>query len=454
MKIDFTLNGLLVSVNVDPRESLLRVLREYLNLRGTKFGCGEGECGACTVLVNGKPITSCLVLVGQVHGANVVTIEGMEADSVGKHIVSAFIELGSIQCGFCTPGMIISARALLSQNPTPTVTEIKFALGGNLCRCTGYKKIIEAVLAAGEKVVAEKIRVKKCQDEYRVIRSAGYVRPESLGEAIDLLSNGSDWQIVSGCTDVGVRNLYHLKEKNILDLGGLSEIKGISEDENYVHIGGGTTFTEIWQSLLLRKWAKPLVQAAEQIGAVQIQNRGTLAGNLVNASPAADSVPPLFVVDASVVLRSNRGERLISINQFTSRPGETVIAPDEVLTEVLVPKKLSEGEEITFFAKYGPRHSQSISIVSVAFRGWLIKGRFQEVVVALGAVAPTAILALHTAEYLTEGKLTEDRVIEAGKLAAEASRPIDDIRATAAYRRHLVKGLIVRNLWQYTQMTN
>ena len=140
MKIEFSLNGSHHSVNIDPRENLLHLLREYIQLRGTKYGCGEGECGACTVLVDGQPVTSCLVLAGQVNGANIITIEGMEKDPIGQHIVSAFVGLGAVQCGFCIPGMIISARALLSQNPSPTINEIQFALGGNLCRCTGYKK--------------------------------------------------------------------------------------------------------------------------------------------------------------------------------------------------------------------------------------------------------------------------------------------------------------------------
>lgn len=449
MKIEFNLNGQLRSAEVDPRETLLEIIREYLDLRGTKYGCGEGECGACTVLVNGRPVTSCLVLAGQVHGADIITIEGMESDPIGQHIITAFINLGAVQCGFCIPGMIISSRALLSHNPAPSIKDIRFALGGNLCRCTGYKKIIEAVLSAGEIVSAEKIVEDGNGSGYKPLRTDDFVRPESLDEALAILAEGEGWQIISGLTDFGVKNEHQLKSKKILDLSSLAEINRIEEDEQFVRIGGGTTFSDLHESSLIKNWAKPLSQAAREVGAVQIQNKGTLAGNLVNASPAADAVPPLFVLDASLILRSVRGQRVVPIKEFATGPGKTVLTPDEILVEILIPKKRSDGVEITFFSKFGTRKAQTISIASVAMRGWLKNGMLNEVVIALGAAAPTVILATESAQCLMTGELTQDRIIEAGELAAQTCRPIDDIRGTAGYRRRLVHGLLVKNLVQH-----
>lgn len=451
MKIEFSLNGSQHSVNVDPRENLLHLLREYIQLRGTKYGCGEGECGACTVLLNGQAVTSCMVLAGQIHGAEIVTIEGMQNDPIGQHVISAFVTQGALQCGFCIPGMIISARALLNKNNSPTINDIQFGLGGNLCRCTGYKKIIEAVLLAGELVSAENIHLDTNGSGSEALRSTGFIHPESLEEALILLSAGDDWRVISGCTDYGVQNEYHLKDKKLLDLSGMEEINGIVEYENVVRIGGGTTFSDIRESPIIKEWAWPLNQSAREVGAVQIQNRGTLAGNLVNASPAADTVPPLFVLEASVILRSIRGERAIPINEFTTGPGKTVIAPDEILVEVLIPKKRLNEAEITFFSKLGLRNAQTISIASVSMRGWLENGHLTGVLIAMGAVAPTVILAEKSAQYLMSGKFTEKRILNAAKLASESCRPIDDLRASAGYRRRLVHGLLVKNLWNYIQ---
>jgi len=133
-----------------PMRTLAEVLREDLGLTGVKQGCGEGECGTCTVLLDGRPVNACLVLAVEARGREVTTIEGL-ADGARLHpLQRAFIEQGAIQCGFCTPGMILTAKALLDENPGPDKSEIRAALSGNLCRCTGYQKIVEAVAAAAE----------------------------------------------------------------------------------------------------------------------------------------------------------------------------------------------------------------------------------------------------------------------------------------------------------------
>ncbi len=145
-----TVNGELRQVLVEPYYSLLETLREELRLTGTKLGCDEGDCGACTVLLNGKPVTSCLVLALSAHDADVTTIEGL-ADRDGLHPVQqAFVDHGGLQCGFCTPGLIMAAVGLLRENPDPTIEEVKYGIGGNLCRCTGYSKVVEAIAAAAQ----------------------------------------------------------------------------------------------------------------------------------------------------------------------------------------------------------------------------------------------------------------------------------------------------------------
>lgn len=147
-KISFVVNGLERSLGVRPDLRLLDVLREHLNLTGAKEGCGEGECGACTVLLDGKPVNSCLVLVGQVEGRHVTTIEGLSRENEMHPLQRAFINEGAIQCGYCTPGMILAAKSILDANPNPSEEEIRRGISGNLCRCTGYQKILRAVKAA------------------------------------------------------------------------------------------------------------------------------------------------------------------------------------------------------------------------------------------------------------------------------------------------------------------
>jgi aerobic-type carbon monoxide dehydrogenase small subunit (CoxS/CutS family) len=150
--IQLTINGQPVEAAVEPNRTLLQFLREDLGLTGTKHGCGLGDCGACTVILDGQPVNSCLVLAIQANGKEVLTIEGLAENGKLHPIQQAFVDKGAIQCGFCTPGMILSAKALLDANPKPTEQDIRMAISGNLCRCTGYQKIVEAIGEAAEKI--------------------------------------------------------------------------------------------------------------------------------------------------------------------------------------------------------------------------------------------------------------------------------------------------------------
>src|SRR5512136_2895818 len=148
MKIEFTLNGTRVSLDAPADSTLLTVLRDTLNLTGTKEGCGIGECGACSVLLDGRLVNSCLVLVAQAGGRNVITIEGIRGPDGGPNdLQQAFIDYGAVQCGYCIPGMVLAGEALLATNRQPTRADIRRAIAGNLCRCTGYQQIVDAIQA-------------------------------------------------------------------------------------------------------------------------------------------------------------------------------------------------------------------------------------------------------------------------------------------------------------------
>ena len=147
----FNINGEIYEEEVDIRRTLLEVLRESFGLTGTKRGCNEGECGACTVLLDGKPVPSCLVLAIEAQGKRIQTVEGLSHDGELHPLQQAFIEHGAFQCGFCTPGMLMAAKGLLNENPKPSEQDARRAIAGNLCRCTGYNKIVEAILDAAKR---------------------------------------------------------------------------------------------------------------------------------------------------------------------------------------------------------------------------------------------------------------------------------------------------------------
>jgi carbon-monoxide dehydrogenase small subunit len=165
VKIELTLNGAPISLEAEPGQSLLHVLRQDLGLKGVKEGCGMGECGACTVILNGEAVLSCLIPVGRVQGCSIMTIEGLETEEGLHPLQKAFVENGAVQCGFCTPGMILAAKAALDENPSPSEQEIREAISGNLCRCTGYGKIVEAIQSAAKSKGNGQERCKKDSPE-------------------------------------------------------------------------------------------------------------------------------------------------------------------------------------------------------------------------------------------------------------------------------------------------
>ncbi len=150
--IHIKINGQPQEVAVEPHWTLLETVREQLALTGSKEGCGTGDCGACSIIVDGKLITSCLMLAPEADGSEVLTIEGLARNGELHPVQQSFIEAGGVQCGFCTPGMIMATKALLDRNSRPTLEDVRLGLAGNLCRCTGYAKIYEAVLAAAERI--------------------------------------------------------------------------------------------------------------------------------------------------------------------------------------------------------------------------------------------------------------------------------------------------------------
>ncbi|MPM98532.1 Nicotinate dehydrogenase small FeS subunit [bioreactor metagenome] len=152
MKLSFTVNGKLREVDCSPTIRLNDLLRDEFGCTGVKEGCGEGDCGACTILLDGENVPSCILVAGQAAGHEIITIEGVTENGQMSAIQDAFARAGAVQCGYCTPGMILSAKALLDKNPHPTEAEIRTALSGNLCRCTGYTKIVKAVQLAAEEV--------------------------------------------------------------------------------------------------------------------------------------------------------------------------------------------------------------------------------------------------------------------------------------------------------------
>jgi carbon-monoxide dehydrogenase small subunit/xanthine dehydrogenase small subunit len=457
--VRFTVNGRAVSAAVDGGRRLLDVLRLDLGLTGSKEGCGEGECGACAVLLDGELVNSCLIPVGQVAGHDVITIEGLATNGRLAPIQASFLELGGTQCGMCTPGMLMAAHALLASREPSGDPDIREAIAGNLCRCTGYTRIIESIEAVAEEgaagaVVAASsaegdalpaLEVSAALDVGPAVR---LVRPASIADALARLAADPALRPIAGGTDLMVQTAADpARRRPLLDLTAIDELRVITVERGDLVLGALTSWEELRHSAIVAGVLPVLAEVAADMGAVAIRNRATLGGNCMTASPAGDLLPVLLATDARLEVAGATGTRLVPADAFWTGYRQTAVEPGELLAAIRIP--LVPGREVRF-RKVGTRRALSIAKVLVAV-AWRIDGAtpadggWFDVRVALGSVAERPIRAPRT-EALLEGRAPSPALADEAAASVEAEiTPIDDIRSTADYRR-IVTGRVLRRI--------
>ena len=459
----FTVNGRPVEIAAPGGRRLLDVLRLDLGLTGAKEGCGEGECGACSVLLDGEVVDSCLVPVCQVEGRAVSTVEGLATGGRLDPLQAAFVESGGVQCGICTPGMLMAGRAFLDARESvmaagrsipvdepPTDAAIREAISGNLCRCTGYGRIVDAIRlaaegrapvmaappAAADAVVEPDRRLLDLDDP-------GADSPRTLADAFALLAAGGRRPLAGGTDALVERAAGVGTVGRYLDVSALAELRGIRVEDGALVLGAATTYAELRRSPLVAEHAPVLAAMAAEVGAAQIQNRGTLGGNLATASPAGDSLPVLIALDAEIVVGGARGERSIPAADFFPAYRRTALAAGELILRVAVPIR---PDRTVAFRKVGTRRAQAISVVVLAVAWREEEGAWRDVRVALGSVAATPIRARATETALEGAAPTaEVAAVAAATLEAEIA-PIDDVRSTAEHRRSVAGRILHRIL--------
>ena len=452
MQIDLILNGIPTTLQAAPNQRAIDVLREDMHLTGTKEACGAGECGACTILVDGTPRLACMMLAVQLDGRTITTIEGVARNGTLHPVQQMFIEYGAVQCGFCTPGMVLSAIALLEQNPHPTRDEICEGLSGNLCRCTGYAKIIDAVQAAArvmETSAKPLVPLKKNPGntlDTKATHNAQCYLPNSLDELWKILDAEPNAILYAGGTDVFVKMRGNETTPRVfVCLERIEELKGIREQTGIIRIGAGTTHSELVESPLVQEHLPILVRAVRELGSPLIRNMGTIGGNICTASPGGDTLPPLYVLDAQVELRTSESTRRMPLSDFIVGSGKTQLGTHEILTAVWVSKPAQFN--IQHFEKVGRRNALACSLVSFAA---LLRvsdaGIVKQAALAWGSVAPTVLRSHDIEQMLIGGKLTAEKLKQVGARVRALVSPIDDVRATAEYRRKIAGNLVLRLL--------
>jgi len=457
---ELTINGLKVLVEgVAPTTTLLQFLRSR-GITGAKEGCAEGDCGACTVaLVDrdavGNPtyrtMTSCIALLPALAGREVITVEGLQAGMGALHPVqSAMVAHFGSQCGYCTPGFVMSLFEAYYRSDCRTSSELSDQLSGNLCRCTGYRPIRDAALTALATRVrggdAFKERLKAPAPTLKALdystESGRLIRPDSLKGLLEALNEHDDARLVAGATELGVEATKKRAAFSLLvSTEGIPELRRINRGESVWNIGASATLTEISEALGAE--FPSLAKMLRVFASRQIRNRATLGGNLATASPIGDSAPVLMSLDASLVLASVEGLRKVALSDFFVAYRKTALRRGEIIFSVEIPHfKGGEGlERKSEFMKVSKRRELDISIVAAAFSLDLdATGVVRRARIAYGGVAAMPVRA-RKAEAALVGKTIQDAAESAAAMLGTEFSPIDDVRAGAEFRRGLVVSL-------------
>jgi xanthine dehydrogenase small subunit len=432
---------------------------------GTKEGCAEGDCGACTVAlgrvrdghVRYEPFNACILLLGQIDGAELVTVEDLAANGQLHPVQSAMVESHGSQCGFCTPGIVMSLFTLYQEGEKDLGREaVNDALAGNLCRCTGYRPIVDAALQvcgrqpddifarSREQTVQGLTELADGQDVFIGNEARFFAAPASEASLAALYAQHPDATLVAGCTDVGLWITKAMAElEKVIWLGRVAGLDLIEDSTEALSLGATVTHAEAYRSLA--GIDPDLGELMRRFGSAQVRASGTVGGNIANGSPIGDLAPALIALGAELELRQGESSRTIPLDNFFIAYRKQDRLPGEFVRRVTVPK-LKVGEVFRAY-KISKRFDEDISAAMGAFRFTLDGRRIAEARVAFGGMAATPKRAAETEQKLVGLSLDEPSSWgEAMAAIARDYQPLDDHRASAAYRSTVARNLVFKAL--------
>jgi xanthine dehydrogenase small subunit len=446
--ITFILNNQLVSSENATGSSLVDFIRYDINLHGTKVGCREGDCGACTVLEgtlkNGvviyRSIVSCLIPLINVHGKHIVSIEGINHENLTP-VQEAIVDHSATQCGFCTPGFVMSFTAhALSDEPSTREKAIA-SVSGNICRCTGYKSIEKAADA-----ISNLLKDKKTDDpigwlvKNRFLPGYFLSIPKRLSEIEKhIVRSSANYIVVSGGTDLLVQKAEELNDSNIKSFASREDLRGIKVENGKCIIGAATTTSEIEESSIIKDHLPEISKYMKLVASKPVRNMGTVGGNIVNASPIGDLTILLLALNADLILEGPAGKSTVPLKDFFIGYKKLKINKEEFLKSIIfsLPQKYASFN----FEKVSKRTHLDIASVNTAIQIISEDNRIKECYLSAGGVSPIPLFLTKTCIFLKGKIISNDIILQANEIMQEEISPISDVRGSKEYKRLLLRQL-------------
>ena len=468
--IQFLLNNKIHKImNPDPNKTILNYIRDDLKKTGTKEGCAEGGCGACTIVLgeldkgkmNYKSINACISFLPILNGKQLILVEDL-ADSNKPHIVQeAMVKFHGSQCGFCTPGFTMSLFSMYKNYKSINNELVEEVLSGNLCRCTGYRPIIEAAKSLNNKKDYDQFRrnqnktislLRKIKDVDIEINYRGrkYFAPKTIPNLKKLLKKYPNAKILSGGTDLSLEVTKFRKEiKTIISLKSINKLNFIKKGKNLLEIGATTSLFKFQN--LIKKYFMDFYDVLKRYGSLQIRNVGTIAGNIATASPIGDMLPLLLSLDAKIVIYGANKKKIYSLNQFFISYRKTKLKKGEFIYSIKIPLNR---ENVFKAYKISKRFDDDISSVCGSFNFLIKKNRITKVAIAYGGMSEIPKRALTIEKNLINSEFSENTFSRAVDLMNKDFSPLDDMRASKNYRLTVAKNLLLKAFYEIKDKKN
>jgi len=460
-KIKFVWENKVYSINnPDPNETLLNYVRLKLKRTGTKEGCAEGGCGACTVVLGElknnniiyKAINSCISFVPSLEGKQLILVEDLVKKNGTLHPVQdAMIKYHGSQCGFCTPGFVMSLFAMYKNFSSYNNERIYDSISGNLCRCTGYRPIVDAAKSLNNVSRLDQFYnnrkktlklLKKIDSKNLSFKNGNkkYFSPKNINQLKKIIKENPNSIFLSGGTDLSLQVTKERKEiNNIISLNSIEELKFIKEKNGNIEVGASTSLKEF--ELFIKKYYPDFNLILKRYGSDQIRNVGTIAGNIVTASPIGDTLPLLLSLDAKIVLQKISNKTVLPLKKFFISYRKTRLKKGEFIHSIIIPIFKNN---IFKAYKISKRVDDDISTVCASFNLEIINNKIKNAKIAYGGMAPIPKRAINCEKTLVNSSLSEESFNKAMKKLERDFAPIDDMRASKSYRMEIAKNLLIK----------